>query len=97
MSLNNQGRPTRPDDSAVQAPDMATFTGNRGLDVEEPLIFEVGDPGKTGVDLPHPKTIEPRLGGLRREQPIGLPGLTEPEAMRHYAVSYTHLRAHQTF
>ena len=25
-----------------------------------------------------------RLGGLERSEPIGLPGLSEPEAIRHY-------------
>jgi glycine dehydrogenase subunit 2 len=28
-----------------------TFTGNRGLDMEEPLIFEVGSLENCGVDL----------------------------------------------
>jgi glycine dehydrogenase subunit 2 len=61
-----------------------TFTGNRGLMIEEPLIFEQGEPERTGVDLP---TVPPhldRLGGLRRKAPIGLPGLAEPQVVRHY-------------
>ena len=61
-----------------------TFTGNRGLMIEEPLIFEQGEPERTGVDLP---TVPPhldRLGGLRRKTAIGLPGLAEPQVVRHY-------------
>jgi glycine dehydrogenase subunit 2 len=62
----------------------ATFTGNRGLQLEEPLIFEQDSPGKTAVDLPRPATGKDRLGGLGREGHIGLPGLSEPEVVRHY-------------
>ncbi len=121
-----------------------TFTGNRGLAIEEPLIFETGSPETSGVDfedpltptlsprgegapettpspgreeataspLPSGKMAQPlprgegfsgvpsplgerarvrgdsasnsRLGGLERTNPIGLPGLSEPEAIRHY-------------
>ncbi|MEE8122490.1 MAG: aminomethyl-transferring glycine dehydrogenase subunit GcvPB [Alphaproteobacteria bacterium] len=61
-----------------------TVTGNRGLEVEEPLIFEQGSPGRSGVDLPEPAPVEDRLGGLRREGEIGLPGLSEPEVVRHF-------------
>ncbi|AZG77944.1 aminomethyl-transferring glycine dehydrogenase subunit GcvPB [Methylocystis rosea] len=62
----------------------ATFTGNRGLDQEEPLIFEIGRLDATGVDIDDPAPIATRLGALERNAPIGLPGLTEPETMRHY-------------
>jgi glycine dehydrogenase subunit 2 len=64
--------------------DHPTFTGNRALQQEEPLIFEIGRLDATGVDLDEPKDFTPRLGGLERKGGIGLPGLTEPEAMRHY-------------
>ncbi|MGI9478862.1 MAG: aminomethyl-transferring glycine dehydrogenase subunit GcvPB [Hyphomicrobiaceae bacterium] len=84
MSMNTQGRPTRPAAAANGHAAPETFTGNRGLDVVEPLIFEVGDINKTGVDLPAAKQVSPRLGGLARTEPIGLPGLSEPETMRHY-------------
>ncbi len=81
--MNRQGRPTRPTtESAGEAP--PTFSGNRALDIEEPLIFEVGGDDRSGVDLPRPPAVESRLGGLSREKPIGLPGLSEPETMRHY-------------
>ena len=94
----------------------ATSTGNRGLMLEEPLLFEIGRADVTGVDFdfpsplpfrggagggdvpqaqhpadsPHPNPspegegLENRLGGLARADAIGLVGLTEPEAVRHY-------------
>ncbi|HAP98868.1 MAG TPA: aminomethyl-transferring glycine dehydrogenase subunit GcvPB [Rhodospirillum rubrum] len=62
----------------------ATFTGNRGLQLEEPLIFELDTPGSTAVDLTPPAPFTDRLGGLTREGPIGLPGLSEPQVVRHY-------------
>jgi glycine dehydrogenase subunit 2 len=63
-----------------------TVSGHRGLQLEEPLIFEQGSPDKTAVDLPmSPLPIgRDRLGGMRRSRPIGLPGLSEPEVVRHY-------------
>ncbi|MEF3365923.1 aminomethyl-transferring glycine dehydrogenase subunit GcvPB [Methylocystis sp. 9N] len=62
----------------------ATFTGNRGLDQEEPLLFEIGRVDATGVDIDDAAPVGTRLGGLERKAPIGLAGLTEPETMRHY-------------
>ena len=61
-----------------------TFSGNRGLAIEEPLIFEIGRSDTTGVDLEEPPPVASRLGKLARTEPIGLPGLSEPETMRHY-------------
>ena len=61
-----------------------TFTGNRALQIEEPLIFEIGQPGRCGVDLPDPPKVKDRLGGLRRTGEIGLPGLSEPQVVQHY-------------
>ncbi len=65
-------------------PDTETLSGNRALDIEEPLIFELDTPGICGVDLPEPPETELRLGGLAPRGPIGLPGLAEPTVMRHY-------------
>jgi glycine dehydrogenase subunit 2 len=62
----------------------ATISGNRGLMIEEPLIFEQGMPNRTAVDLPEVPQHKDRLGGLRRQNPIGLPGLSEPQVVRHY-------------
>ena len=82
MSMNNQGRPSQP--GAVRESDLPTISGDRGLDLEAALIFEIGRGGVTGVDLPDVKVDEKRLGGLRRKGVIGLPGLSEPEVIRHY-------------
>jgi glycine dehydrogenase subunit 2 len=80
--LNRQGRPSGAD--AAFAAEHPTFTGNRALQQEEPLLFEIGRLDATGVDLDEPEHFTPRLGDLERKGEIGLPGLTEPEAMRHY-------------
>ena len=80
--LNNQGRPTAPGEAAGTA--HPTFTGNRALHIEEALLFEIGRADVTGVDIPDPATVKPRLGGLRRKEAIGLVGLSEPETMRHF-------------
>ncbi len=61
-----------------------TVTGNRALQVEEPLIFEQGAPRRSGVDLPAIPDATNRLGGLERQDAIGLPGLSEPQVVRHY-------------
>jgi len=80
--LNEQGRPTTPV-TANTAPNE-TFTANRGLQVEEPLLFEIGRHDVTGVDLPEPPRVESRLGRHKRLTPLDLPGLSEPEAVRHF-------------
>ncbi len=77
-------RPERPIQSVESARLAPTFTSNRALQLEEGLIFEIGRPDVSGVDLDEPAPFEARLGGLEREAPIGLPGLSEPEAVRHY-------------
>ena len=59
-------------------------SGGHGLDIEEPLIFEEDGPGRSGVDLPPVPKFADRLGGLRRQGKIGLPGLSEPQVVRHY-------------
>ncbi|WP_299347454.1 aminomethyl-transferring glycine dehydrogenase subunit GcvPB, partial [uncultured Maritalea sp.] len=79
--LNNQGRPTNVDNvnSNVGASSGAALLPS------EPLLFEVGDKNKSGVDLPKTDTdFSSRLGGFARQTPINLPGLTEPQSMRHY-------------
>ena len=63
---------------------MSTFTGNRGLDINEPLLFEIGNLERTGVEIPEIEDFENALGGLERSEPIGTPGLSEPETMRHF-------------
>ena len=79
----NEGRPTAPaENAAASAPD--TFTGNRALQIEEPLLFEIGRTDVTGVDLPDVPEVTSRLGAHARKEPLDLPGLSEPETMRHY-------------
>lgn len=69
-------------DGMHQGPE--TVTGNRALMLEEPLIFELAGNDTTGVDLPEIGGGANRLGGMERTAPIGLPGLSEPETVRHY-------------
>ncbi len=68
----------------LNRPAQDTFSGNRALAVEEALIFEIGRTDTTGVDLEEPAKFSSKLGRLARTAPLGLPGLSEPEAMRHY-------------
>ena len=83
-AMNTQGRPTKPEASAGGDTAPATFTGNRALHLEEKLIFEKDSAGRSGVDLPEPPQVADRLGGLSRGEPVGLPGLSEPQVVRHY-------------
>jgi len=83
MTMNREGRPTRPE-TAESAETPATWTGNRALMLEEPLLFEIGDTRTTGVDIEPAAVPGDRLGGLERRRPIGLAGLSEPETVRHY-------------
>jgi glycine dehydrogenase subunit 2 len=83
MTVNPSGwRPEAPSNDTGTAP--ATFTGNKALMLEEALLFEIGSIDRTGVDLPEPPKVASRLNGLERNRTIGLPGLSEPEAVRHY-------------
>ena len=81
--MNRQGRPTGP---SVSTGDTAgaTWTGNKALALDEKLLFELDGWGRTGVDLPDDGLDADCLGGLNRNKPIGLPGLSEPQAVRHY-------------
>ncbi len=87
MSVVNIGRPTQPEptvDAGLIGGGPATLTGGRGLLQDEPLIFERGSMDKTGVDLAEVALDASDLGDLVRADPIGLPGLSEPETLRHY-------------
>lgn len=83
MSMNSVGRPTTPQ-AETAAGGFASLTGGRGLLQDEALIFEMGGWDKTGVDLPEASISADELGDLVRTAPIGLPGLSEPETVRHY-------------
>ncbi|WP_419809906.1 aminomethyl-transferring glycine dehydrogenase subunit GcvPB [Sphingomonas sp.] len=87
MSAINQSgwRPERPSGAGpMEKEGTATFTGNKALMLEEALIFEIGSDRTTGVDFADGDVDHDRLGGLTRKAPIGLPGLSEPETVRHY-------------
>ena len=77
----------RPEMGSAQddAVPRVTNSGDRALMLEEALIFELREPGTTGVDFDDAGG-EPLAGlgkFLRREQ-AALPGLSEPETVRHY-------------
>src|SRR5207245_11262964 len=80
--VNGPGRPTGAEPSG--RPARRTFTGNRALDMEEALIFEPGRLDATGVDIEEAAPFQSKLGPHARQGAIDLPGLTEPEAVRHY-------------
>ncbi|MFC3174495.1 aminomethyl-transferring glycine dehydrogenase subunit GcvPB [Novosphingobium bradum] len=90
MSVPNAaGWRPEPGEAGQGSPVMQTASGDRGLMLEEPLIFELGRPGTCGVDfdgLGDEPTGQPVAGLARflRAEPPALPGLTEPEAVRHY-------------
>ncbi len=91
MNAVSIGRPTRPEDALPEPEGFASLNGGRGLLQDEPLIFELAgdDPAqwdKTGVDLPEDAEAADLsdLAGLIHTAPLRLPGLSEPETVRHY-------------
>ena len=64
--------------------DLKTASGHKALQLEQSLIFEQDTPGASAVDLPPAPEFRSRLGEFAREDAIGLPGLSEPEVVRHY-------------
>jgi glycine dehydrogenase subunit 2 len=78
----SQGRTARPESGA--AGEIVTTSGHRGLQLEERLIFEKSSAGRCGVDLPAPPPVQDRLDGVKRQGPIGLPSLSEPQVIRHF-------------
>ncbi len=81
MSLQSVGRVTRPEYDAPTAE-----PGTNALLQNEPLIFERGRFDATGVDfdVDDSDTGADDLAGLIRAVAPALPGLSEPETMRHY-------------
>jgi len=81
--MKTEGRPTSP--VAANSNAVKTVSGNKALEQATKLIFETGTTQSTGVDFPRPKGRASRLGANNERQgEIGLPGLSEPETMRHY-------------
>ncbi|OAN46572.1 glycine dehydrogenase (aminomethyl-transferring) [Paramagnetospirillum marisnigri] len=65
--------------------ETTSFSGNKGLQIEEKLIFEMGNPGAVAVDLPEPGPVDlDRMGGVRKRADLALPDLSEPQVVRHY-------------
>ena len=63
----------------------ATVSGDHGLMLEEQLSFERGNRAKCGVDIEEPEAEPiPALTAFLRKDAPELPGLTEPECVRHY-------------
>ena len=69
MSMNNVGRPTRPE-AANEETGFASLSGGRGLLQDEPLIFELGGWDKTGVDLPEGKNY---VGAVYQPEALNQP------------------------
>lgn len=84
MTMLSQGRPTHPESGTSSVTPVSTVSGSRGLMQREDLLFEIGSYSETGVDLPEPRGRSNRLGGVTRSQAVHLPGLSEPQAVRHY-------------
>ncbi|EGD58565.1 glycine dehydrogenase subunit 2 [Novosphingobium nitrogenifigens DSM 19370] len=61
-----------------------TVTGHRALEQDEPLLFEIGSLDGCGVDFDEDDGAEMLDALPRRTTPVALPGLSEPEAVRHY-------------
>ncbi len=80
--MKTEGRTTAPVAATMTA--VKTVSGSQALNQATSLIFETGTPRRTGIDFPEPKGTKSRLGGHDRQGEIGLPGLSEPETMRHY-------------
>jgi glycine dehydrogenase subunit 2 len=83
MTVQSVGRATR---AEFQPRASADAPPGRGLLQDEPLIFERGRMDTTGVDFDEPDDVEVAadLPGLTRAAAPALPGLSEPETMRHY-------------
>ncbi|MGC2202831.1 MAG: aminomethyl-transferring glycine dehydrogenase subunit GcvPB [Stellaceae bacterium] len=82
--MNDWSRAASTIGKEVLAAAVTTVSGNRGLQIEEPLIFEQHAPGRCGIDLPELAPFRSRLGDLERQGEIGLPGLSEPQVVRHF-------------
>ena len=84
MSMNTVGRPSAPETFDVTGTSFKTLLGGRGLLQSEKLIFEWDDYHRTGVDFADIAVDTSDLVDLVRGDDLDLPGLTEPECMRHY-------------
>ena len=67
----------------VETMDTKMNDDNRGLHYEENLLWEKERSDHPGVDLPAPAGMPLRTGQQAREN-IGLPQVSEPQALRHF-------------
>ncbi len=75
----------RPEMGSADTSAPATVSGDRALMLEEALIFELAAPGGTGVDIdPVEASPLPAMARFLRKDIAALPGLSEPETVRHY-------------
>jgi len=93
MNVQEVSRPNasgwRPEMPAPDIAPLATASGDRALMLEEPLIFELasqhGYLGTSGVDFDQPEAAPmSALARFLRPAITPLPGLSEPEVVRHY-------------
>ena len=75
----------KPEMGSAETAAPATVSGDRALMLEEALIFELAAPGGTGVDFEAVEAAPlPAMARFLRKDIAVLPGLSEPEAVRHY-------------
>ena len=79
----SQGRSGQPT-AGSSANSVDTISGHQGLNFEEGLIFDLGEDGRTGVDYDDVAVDDTMLGGMKRAAAVGLPGMAEPQVVRHY-------------
>ena len=79
MSMNRQGRKSSIEQSSSDQAGGVTFSGNKALQIEEPVLFDLGDTQTTGVDFADVMPFKNRLNGMERADEFGLAGLSEPE------------------
>ena len=75
----------KPEMGSADTSAPATVSGDRALMLEEALIFELAAPGGTGVDFEAVEAAPlPAMARFLRKDIAALPGLSEPETVRHY-------------
>lgn len=71
------------DAKVIEMTNMVSEDG-QGLLYEENLLWEKERSDHSGVDLPTPEGADLRIGVAAREADIGLPQVSEPQALRHF-------------
>jgi glycine dehydrogenase subunit 2 len=63
---------------------MTDFPGASGLVLNEPLLWEKGQPGRVAVSLPEPDVAPAALPAELAGEGPDFPDLSEMEVVRHY-------------